>query len=179
MTEMREVVEAAFSDLHAFKVQFDTWHGSPYNGDVIHIPSACIGLHVSTIDRSNFRTLNDEHEFLVEDSHGAYISYLAWRVEEDWENETAQVFHERLEIVRDLIGGLVDYPIYDEDDWSKLEMEDQEEAWDMWAAPTCEKCDEKMDMPINVDEYPVNEQDDVYFPDSFLEAAKAQHKCAN
>jgi hypothetical protein len=84
------------------------------------------GVH----SKSNYRVIKkmaDEDEFLAQFLVFAYGGYASQEV------------HVRLDLgpipetLADVLSGLEDYCAIDEEDWSELEMEEEDEAWERWA----------------------------------------------
>ena len=161
-------------DSPAFNLESNT-HDDRATGLVVLIPQTWTGLHDTLVDRSNARSVVRDYEWVSTHSRGPYSQWVCWNAEEDWENETAETFHGRLEEVVELIGALVDYPIYDESDHSELEWEDTEEQWRDWAGK-CETCGDVLPMVDDVDGMGItHDGDSIHVSDEYRAACEAKH----
>lgn len=96
------------------------------NGDFIEVPYCTYSDYSgSTVERSNCRVFLEmfANEGNVWPIYGGYgTTGVLVRYSYYLENEE----------MRDVIDGLSDYPVIDEDDWSELEIEIENECWDSW-----------------------------------------------
>lgn len=96
------------------------------NGEWLKVPFTFWGDYSgSTVERSNYRVLLDEYRNHVVDVYGGYGT-AGLLVSRDWfASEEGEEF-------REIIEGLDNYPVVNEDDWSDLERELEDEDWDSW-----------------------------------------------
>jgi len=84
----------------------------------------------SIIERSNYNGLLDEYKDILVDVTGGYGT-RALLINADYADEVDETGRETTCLVSDL-DKLADYPIYNEDEFSSLEITIIDEAWDQW-----------------------------------------------
>lgn len=103
------------------------------DADVIEVPYTVWGDYVgSTVERSNYRSLVEDYPDTFIEISGGYWSHVLY------------IRPERLNATEGLveaIEGLFDYPLYNEDDHSQLEMDIAWEAWDAYLRSDIERDD--------------------------------------
>ncbi len=89
--------------------------------DVVEVPFTVWGDYVgSTVERSNYRSLVEDYPDTFVEISGGYWSHVLY----------LPTFKLGVEGLREAIQGLLDYPLYNEEDHSMLEMDLAWEAWD-------------------------------------------------
>jgi hypothetical protein len=92
------------------------------------------GYQTDSVDRSNFRSLKRDYPYLSEVSwtHKDILAVIPERIAREAidEGETVEDVRDKVTEMFDALGHLGEYPVYDEDDLSKLEWDSQDEAWD-------------------------------------------------
>ena len=90
--------------------------------DVIEVPYTVWGDYVgSTVERSNYRSLLGDYPETFIEIYGGYWSHVLYL-------PTFKLSQDLVDVIR----GLFDYPLVNEEDHSQLEMEIAWEMWDGW-----------------------------------------------
>ena len=121
---------ARYSDLNSAQVKNSAGQCGRYTVPVYRVDDACGGDYFGGLyNRSNYRVIErmtEECDFLAEFVvflYGGYGSFgIAFRLDRGLLPQ--ELF--------DVIAALESYPILDEQDWSELEQEDQQEQWECW-----------------------------------------------
>lgn len=94
------------------------------DADVVEVPYTVWGDYVgSSVERSNYRSLLRDYPDVFIDISGGYWSHVLY-IRPRTMLQTDGLFES--------ITALFDYPLYDEEDHSELEMTEAWEAWDGW-----------------------------------------------
>jgi hypothetical protein len=111
------VNSVSYGDIHGsqekrfLELPYATW--SDYSG--------------GTVERSNCRVFLE----MFEELQGKFI----WKIYGEYDTTGVLIdldFYNNSETMQDIVERLFNYPLIDEDDHSNLEMEIEEEAWDLW-----------------------------------------------
>lgn len=127
----------SFSDMHPVRSS-DSEASRSYhpeylveNEPLYFLPNYCSGSDYSgsSVEASNHRLLVEEYGDMINEMWGDFGSYgvaIPVSVLFDYSNE-------RSGELRELFKRLADYPVIDEEDMSRLEMEWSDEGWESWA----------------------------------------------
>lgn len=117
------------------------------NGLFLEVPYSTYSDYSGcTVERSNCRVFEDMFkEFLGTDMWTIYGGYGTSGI------LITVKLYENNEDVREVISGLFDYPLINEDDLSELEMEIEDEDWDNWIKFDLTRELEKQSIPYNED----------------------------
>jgi hypothetical protein len=108
--------------------------GESSGGEVnaVMIPNTHTGYGATLIDISNDRRILEDFPYLVTERGGCL-----WFVFDDDFTTTSddEELEDVLNTMSELIDALTDYPLYDDSDWSLLEIEVIERDWQEWPWP--------------------------------------------
>ena len=111
--------------------------------------ATCSDYSGSIVERSNYTCLRDKYEDILVDVTGGHGT-CALLINADYADDVDETGRETTCLVSDL-DTLADYPVYNEDELSSLEMTIIDEAWDQWLCSEVRHDLEKLAHEKNID----------------------------